>query len=148
MLRPTKMSPSAPYFCVTPRRTFSALSFFSDVSCWREAFGLCRRILNPLRWITAASGSYCWVHEALNGCVLGFLWMLPGWLVESDFEGNREERCSPRSWSVLRLHRDFRVDGLKPQDTRELSTFEPRILLKLYCSVKLQYWGSLLSKFM
>lgn len=134
---PGYKDPSAPQFCVTPRRTFSAFSFLNDVSCWREAFGLCRIILNPLPWITAASGSYCWVHVALNWCVLGFVWMLAGWLVESDVEGNREERRSPRSWYILRQHRDFRVDGLKPQDTRELSSFEPRIMLEIYWYINL-----------
>jgi len=97
----------------------------------------CRIILNPLPWITAASGSYCWVHVALNGLVLGFVWMLADWLVESDVEGNREEHCSPRPWFILRQHCDFRVDGLKPQDTRELSPFEPRIILEPYWCINL-----------
>jgi len=85
LLGPTNMSPgykdpSVPRFCVTPMSIFSDL-FLNDVSCWREAFGFCRRILNSLPCIAAAVGSYCWVHVALNLCVLGFLWMLAGWLV-------------------------------------------------------------------
>lgn len=142
MLRPTKRSPgfkesSAPQFCVTPRRTFSALSLVNYVCCWREAVGICRIILSPLPWITATSGSRCWVHVALNERVLGFVWTLADWLVVSDVEGNREEHCLPRSWSVLRQHRDFRVDGMKPQDTRELSSFEPRIILEPYWYINL-----------
>jgi hypothetical protein len=49
-------------------------------------------------------GSSCWVYVVM-WCVLALLWMLAGWVNRVWPLRESGERCSRRSWSILRQHR-------------------------------------------